>query len=72
MTDSKKLRSLIESKGLKLKYIAERLGISYYGLKLKIDNHSEFKTSEVNELCKILGIKTLREKEDIFFACRDD
>ena len=38
MTDSKELRSLIEEKGFKLKYVAEYLGLSSYGLSLKIDN----------------------------------
>ena len=38
MTDSKELRRLIEEKGFKLKYVAERLGLSSYGLSLKIDN----------------------------------
>ena len=37
MTDSKELRRLIEEKGFKLKYVAERLGLSSYGLSLKID-----------------------------------
>ena len=32
MTDSKELRSLIEEKGFKLKYVAEYLGLSSYGL----------------------------------------
>ena len=42
MTDSKELRRLIEEKGFKLKYVAERLGLSSYGLSLKIDNKQEF------------------------------
>ena len=41
MTDSKELRSLIEEKGFKLKYVAEYLGLSSYGLSLKIDNNRD-------------------------------
>ena len=32
MTDSKELRRLIEEKGFKLKYVAERLGLSSLSL----------------------------------------
>lgn len=72
MTNSKKLRDLIERRGLKLKYVAERLGLSSYGLSLKIDNKQEFKTSEVAALCDLLGIESLEQKEAIFFSFKDD
>lgn len=72
MTDSKKLRDLIEKRGLKLKYVAECLGLSSYGLSLKIDNKQEFKTSEVAALCDLLGIESLAQKEAIFFSFKDD
>ena len=72
MTDSKELRRLIEEKGFKLKYVAERLGLSSYRLSLKIDNKQEFKTSEVSALCELLEIKSLEQKEKIFFNLKDD
>lgn len=72
MTDSKKLRELIEKRGLKLKYVAEHLGLSSYGFSLKIDNKQEFKTSEVAALCDLLGIESLEQKEAIFFSFKDD
>ena len=72
MTDTEKLRTLIERKGLKLKFVAECLGLSPYGLQLKIENKREFKTSEVAKLCEILDITSLREKEEIFFTNKDD
>ena len=72
MTNSKMLRDLIDRKGLKMKYVAEYLGISYYALNLKISNKREFKTSEVAALCELLDIKSLEEKEKIFFATKDD
>ena len=68
MTNSKLLREIIDEKGYKLKYIAEKLGLSPYGLQLKIDNKQEFKTSEVLALCELLQIESLKEKEEIFFA----
>lgn len=72
LTDSEALKKLINSKGLKLKYVAEYLGLSSYGFALKLDNKQEFKTSEVAALCKLLNIKDLRIKEALFFKQRDD
>lgn len=72
MTDEKLLRAKIDEAGLKLKYVAEQLGLSSYGLQLKLSNKSEFKTTEVAALCRILNITSLEEKESIFFAQKDD
>ena len=67
MIDLKKLMKKLDESGMKKRYIAERLGLSTYGLSLKINNENEFKVSEVEKICKILNI-TLKEREDIFFA----
>lgn len=72
MTDSKALRDLIEKRGLKMKAVAAYIGLSSYGFQLKVDNKQEFKTSEVSALCELLCIKSLSEKEKIFFAKNDD
>ena len=72
MTDSEALRKLIESKGLKMKYVADYLGLSAYGLQLKVDNRQEFKTSEVAALWELLEINSLMTNEKIFFAKKDD
>ena len=72
MTDSEALRGLIESNGLKMKFVADYLGLSPYGFQLKVDNNQEFKTSEVSALCELLEIKSLTVKENIFFAKKDD
>ena len=72
MINSLMLRQLIKENGFKLKYVAQYLGLSTYGLQLKIDNKQEFKTSEVAALCKLLSINSLKEKEKIFFANLDD
>lgn len=68
MTDSNALRSLIENKGLKMKFVADYLGLSPYGFQLKVDNKKEFKTSEVAALCELLEIGSLVTKENIFFC----
>lgn len=67
MTDSDALRDIIKSRGLKLKFVAEQIGLTTYGLQLKIDNKNEFKTGEVSALCELLGISDLKTKESIFF-----
>ena len=67
MTDTKALRERIEEKGLKLKAIAEKLGITPYCLQRKIENENEFKVSEVDKLSVMLGL-TLEETRAIFFA----
>ena len=72
MTNSEKLLKIISEKGLKLKFIADKLELSSYGLSLKINNKNEFKTSEVATLCEILDITSLKDKESIFFAHKDD
>lgn len=72
MTDTEVLKELIISKGLKLKYVAQYLGLSSYGLSMKINNEREFKTSEVAALCELLEIESLEVKEAIFFKQKDD
>lgn len=67
MTDTNALKKLINNNGLKMKYVAEQLGLSPYGFSLKVENKKEFKTSEVAALCELLNIDSLAEKEKIFF-----
>lgn len=68
MTNTLELKRMIREKGLKMKYVAEYLGLSAYGFQLKVENRKEFKTSEVSALCELLEIESLDEKEKIFFA----
>lgn len=68
MTNTERLKELIKSCGLKMGFIAEKLGLSDYGLAKKINNETEFKASEIDKLCSILQIKSLDDKEAIFFA----
>ena len=67
MTDTQALRNSIEKAGLKYKFIAEKMGLSTYGLQLKIENDSEFKVSEVDKLAELLNL-SIYEKDAIFFA----
>lgn len=72
LTDSKKLRAMIQEAGLKYNFIASKLNITPYGLKKKIDNESEFKASEIDMICEILSIGSLKLKDEIFFKPKVD
>lgn len=72
MTDTERLKEIISNSGYKKIFIAKQLGISPFGLDKKITNASEFKASEIDTLCNLLQIKTLAEKERIFFAKQVD
>lgn len=67
MVDTQMLESIISDSGKKRTYLAEKIGISVQSLKLKINNKSDFKLSEVSDLCQELGITKLADKEKIFF-----
>lgn len=71
MTDTTELRGKIEDKGLKLRFIAEQLGLTPYGLTLKIDGKNEFKASEIKKMSDILSLSS-GDVYRIFFAERVD
>lgn len=72
MTDTKALNEIIEKSGLKKNYIAKCIGITAYGLSKKINNINEFKASEIETLCKLLKIDSLKDRQRIFFATEVD
>lgn len=67
MTDTDALKTKISEAGLKQGFIAEKLGLTSYGFSKKLNNETEFKATEIQLLCDILNITSLREKESIFF-----
>ena len=62
------LENRIEASGLKKQFIAAKLGISANYFSQKCHNAVDFKTSEVDILCALLGIRTMEEMQAIFFA----
>ena len=71
MIDLELLQQKIRESGLKMSYISEKMGISRYTLHMKLVNEREFKVSEMQSICDILGISE-EEKSAIFFAgCAD-
>ena len=67
MTNTNMLKKKIEESGYKLRFIANKLGITYQGFLKKINNETEFKASEIQTLCNLLNI-CLQDRESIFFA----
>lgn len=67
MTNTELLSKLIKDSGLKLQFIAEKMGISRSSLNNKIQNRTEFRTGEIESLCSILGINTIEERHRVFF-----
>ena len=66
MTDTNLLLAKIKESGLKIGFIAEKLGISRATLSYRINNHSEFRAPEIARLRNLLGL-TQDEQEKIFF-----
>lgn len=72
MTNTTLLEKKIEESGFRKSYIAKELGLSTYGLSLKIKNVNEFKASEIDKLCNLLGITNMEERCAIFFDSKVD
>lgn len=68
MTNTEMLKDFIDKSGLKVSFIAEYVGISRQSLWNKINNLSPFNQYEIDKMCDILKITSLKQKEAIFFA----
>lgn len=67
MTNTELLKEAVARSGYKRTYIAQKIGLTYQGYLNKERGESEFKQSEIEELCELLKLSA-REKEAIFFA----
>lgn len=72
VTDTKELNRLIHESGFTKSYIADKLRISLYSFQLKRENKSQFTAEQIKILCELLNIRSLKEKERIFFATKVD
>lgn len=68
MTDAVLLKQKVDESGLKAKAIYGRLGISKASWYLKRAGKRPFTAQEIQKLCEVLRITSLREKERIFFS----
>ena len=66
MTDTLLLEMAIRRAKLTKKKVAQRLGLSVMGLYQKINNVTEFKAGEINQLYKMLNLSSLEEQQQIF------
>lgn len=67
MTDTMLLREKMDQSGYKLRFIAEKAGLTYQGLLNKLNNVREFKASEIKALSDLLNL-TEAERTAIFFS----
>ena len=68
MTDIVKLKAKVRDSGLKTKYIYEKLGISRQTWYNRMNGRRPFTAIEVEKLCEILRISSIRERKEIFFT----
>lgn len=68
MTNTTLLNEKIKKSGLKIGFIAEYVGISRQLLWKKVNNLTPFNQYEIEKMCEVLRITSLKEKEAIFFA----
>ena len=68
MTNSKLIRQTIKDRGLKISFVAKKMGLSPFGLQKKMDNQTEFKVSEVESFCNAVGGLSRDDMIQIFFA----
>ena len=68
MTNTKLLEDKIRQSGLKKGFLAEKLGVSRGTFCAMVNNSSEFKASQIRDLCELLGIEDDETLRAIFFA----
>ena len=68
MTNTELLKDKIDKSGLKIGFISDFVGISRQLLWKKINNLTPFNQYEIDKLCEVLRITSLKGKEAIFFA----
>ena len=68
MNNIELLEKKIAASGKKITFLAKKCGLSYAGFRNCVINKAEFKASQIEILCIELGVKSLKEKEAIFFA----
>lgn len=68
MTNTALLEQLIKESGLKLNFIAQKLGISRTALYKKNNGLVQFTAPEIKIMCELLDLKTWVKIKPVFFA----
>lgn len=67
MVDTDKLKGLLVSKGFRQEDAAKQIGISTPTLNGKINNKTDFLSSEIEQLCELLEIRDAKTVVEVFF-----
>jgi len=68
MTNTVELKKAIRESGIKLNYLAKKMGITRTSLSMKINNTSSFKAGEMYLLSEIIGLSDTQAKPIFFNA----
>lgn len=68
MVNTTLLKEKVKESGYRPGWIAEQLGITRSAWSYKINGQRSFSAEEVEHLCKLLKIRSARERETIFFS----
>ena len=71
MTNSKKLKELLESRGVSFSLVAKKIGMTRQGLHKKFEDGSDFKAYQMIIIKDLLRM-TDEEARDIFFSSNVD
>ncbi len=71
MTNTKLLRERIDQSGYKIRFVAEKIGLTYQGLLNKINNRRQFRADEIQALYELLDLSE-EDRVAIFFATEVD
>lgn len=71
MTNSKKLKELLESRGVSFAFVAKKIGMTRQGLYKKFEDGSDFKAYQMIIIKDLLRM-TDEEARDIFFSSNVD
>ena len=66
MVDTNKLKARLALAGYTQEQLAKEAGMSVNSLNCKINGKAVFNCDEVDAICKVLGVKELAEKAEIF------
>ena len=68
MVNTALLEDAIRASGKRKQYLADKIGCTIQSFRMRCVNRYDFKSSDVDILCRELGITRLTDKERIFFA----
>lgn len=56
MTDVERLKNIIDKKGLRMSWIAEKMGVTRQCLNNKMMGHADFSRTQIAQIAEILGL----------------